>query len=128
MPALWAVRFAPQLLGALLVAGLLWAAYSWAHGRGTASERARWEQATREAGERFSEALAAQQATLEATDAELAKARRSANRSREALSDVVQTDPASRDWAAGAIPDRVRGILAPASGAAVPADPARADD
>ena len=127
MPALWAVRFAPQLLGALLVAGLLWAAYDWAHDRGTASERARWEQATREAGERFSEALAAQQATLEATDAELAKARRFANRSREALSDAVQTDPASRDWAAGAIPERVRRILE-AGGAAVPGDPARADD
>jgi hypothetical protein len=124
MPALWAVRFAPQLLGALLVAGLLWAAYSWAYDRGTASERARWEQATREAGERFAEALAAQQATLEATDAELAKARRSANRSREALSDVVQTDPASRDWAAGAIPDRVRDALGDPS---MPADPAVAD-
>jgi hypothetical protein len=62
-----------------------------------------------------------------ATDAELAKARRSANRSREALSDVVQTDPASRDWAAGAIPDRVRRILA-AGDRPVPGDPQGADD
>jgi hypothetical protein len=124
---LWLVRYAPQLLGVLLVAGLLWAAYDWAYDRGIASERARWEQATREAGERFAAALAAQQARLEVADAELAKARRSANKAREDLSDAIANDPASRDWAAGAIPDRVRRILA-AGDRPVPADPARADD
>jgi hypothetical protein len=124
---LWLVRYAPQLLGALLVAGLLWAAYDWAYDRGTASERARWEQATREAGERFAAALAAQQARLEVADAELAKARRAANRSREELSDAIQNDPASRDWAAGAIPDRVRRILS-AGDRPVPGDPQGADD
>lgn len=124
MPALWAVRFAPQLLGALLVAGLLWAAYSWAYDRGTASERARWEQATREAGERFSEALAAQQARLEQLDGELGKARRSANKTREKLSDAIQFDPAARDWAREPVPGRVRDAL---GDPAVPADPAVAD-
>jgi hypothetical protein len=126
MPA-WLVRYAPHLLAVLLVAGLLWAAYDWAYDRGTASERARWEQATREAGERFAAALAAQQARLEAADAELAKARRAGNKAREDLSDAIANDPASRDWAGQPVPDRVRGILQ-TSGAAVPADPARADD
>jgi hypothetical protein len=124
MPALWAVRFAPQLLGALLVAGALWASYDWAYDRGTASERARWEQATREAGERFSEALAAQQARLEQLDGELNKARRGANRTREKLSDAIQSDPAARDWAGEPVPSRVRHAL---GDPAVPADPAVAD-
>lgn len=126
MPQAWLIKAAPYLLGVLLVAGLLWAAYDWAYDRGRAAERAKWERSTAEAAERFSEALAAQQARLELADAELAKARRSANRAREELSDAIQTDPASRDWAAGAIPDRVRGILS-LGGRAVPADPARPD-
>jgi hypothetical protein len=121
---LWLVRYVPQLLGALLVAGLLWAGYDWAYDRGTASERARWEQATREAGERFAEALAAQQARLEQLDGELGKARRGANRTREKLSDAIQTDPAARDWAGEPVPSRVRDAL---GDPAVPADPAVAD-
>lgn len=121
MPA-WLIRFAPQLLGLVLAAGLIWAAYSAAYGRGEAAERGRWERATAEAGERFAAALEAQQARLEELDAELGKARRSANRAREELSDAIQNDPASRDWAAQPVPDRVRGILA-AGGRDVPADP-----
>ena len=116
------LRALPYALGAALAAGLLWGAYDWAYDRGRASERARWEQATAEAAERFSAALAAQQARLEQLDAELGKARRSANRAREELSDAIQNDPASRDWAAQPVPDRVRGILA-AGGRDVPADP-----
>lgn len=120
----WLVRFAPQILGAGLLALALWAAYSWAHDRGTASERARWEEATREAGERFAAALEAQQARLEQLDGELGKARRGANRTREKLSDAIQTDPAARDWAADPVPDRVRDAL---GDPAVPADPSVAD-
>jgi hypothetical protein len=124
MPASLLIRVAPWLLGALLVAGLLWASYDWAYDRGTASERARWEQATREAGERFAEALEAQQARLEQLDGELGKARRGANRVREKLSDAIQTDPAARDWAGELVPGRVRHAL---GDPAVPADPAVAD-
>ena len=120
----WLIRFAPQILGALLVAGLLWASYDWAHDRGTASERARWEEATREAGERFAAALEAQQARLEELDGELGKARRGANKTRERLSDAIQTDPAARDWAADPVPDRVRDAL---GDPAVPADTAQPD-
>jgi hypothetical protein len=123
----WLVRYAPQLLGVLLVAGLAAAGYRAAWERGRDAERSRWEQATREAGERFAAALAAQQARLEVADAELAKARRAGNKAREELSDAIANDPASRDWAAGAIPDRVRRILS-AGDRPVPADPARADD
>ncbi len=118
------LRALPYALGAALVAGLLWGAYDWAYDRGRASERARWEQATAEAAERFSAALAAQQARLEQLDAELAKARRTANKSREELSDALASDPASRDWAAGAVPERVRRAL---GDPAVPSDPARPD-
>jgi hypothetical protein len=124
---LWLVRYAPQLLGVLLVAGLGWAGYRAVWERGRDAERARWERSTAEAAERFSEALAAQQARLEVADAELAKARRAGNKAREELGDAIQNDPASRDWAAGAIPDRVRRILA-AGDRPVPSDPARADD
>jgi hypothetical protein len=124
---LWLVRYAPQLLGVLLVAGLGWAGYRAAWERGRDAERARWERSTAEAAERFSEALAAQQARLEVADAELAKARRSANKAREDLSDAIANDPASRDWAGQPVPDRVRGILA-ARDRPVPGDPARADD
>ena len=123
MPGLL-LKYAPQLLGALLVAAALWAAYDWAHDRGTASERARWEEATREAGERFSAALEAQQARLEELDGELGKARRSANKTREKLSDAIQTDPAARDWAADLVPDRVRDALRDPQ---LPADPAQLD-
>ena len=124
MPGLL-LKYAPQLLGALLVAAALWAAYDWAHDRGTASERARWQEATREAGERFSAALEAQQARLEQLDGELGKARRGANRTREKLSDAIQTDPAARDWAGEPVPERVRHALG--GDPAVPADPAVAD-
>ena len=111
---------------ALSIAGLaLWAGYNWAHGRGTASERARWEEATRQAGERFSEALAAQQATLEQTESALAKARRAANQRREDISDAIQSDPAARDWAGEPIPSRMRHALGDSS---VPADTAQPDD
>jgi hypothetical protein len=127
MPAAWLIRVAPYLLGVLLVAALGWAGYRAAWERGRDAERARWEQASREAGERFAAALAAQQARLEVADAELAKARRAANRSREELSDAIQNDPASSDWAGQLVPDRVRGILS-AGGAAVSADPARPHD
>lgn len=122
----WLARYAPHLLAAGLLALGLWLAYDWAYDRGRASERARWEQANAEAAERFSAALAAQQARLEQLDAELGKARKSANRAREELSDAISNDPASRDWAAGSIPDRVRGILAPGR-PAMPADPANPD-
>lgn len=125
MPALL-IRFAPHLLGLLLAGALLWAAYSAAYGRGEAAERARWEQATARAGERFAAALEAQQARLAELDAELGKARRSANRAREELSDAISNDPVSRDWAAQPVPERVRGILSPGR-AAVPADPADPD-
>lgn len=123
----WLIRYAPHLLGLLLVAGLGWVAYDWAYDRGTASERARWERSTAEAAERFSEALAAQQARLEVADAELAKARRAANRSREELSDAIANDPASRDWAGQPVPDRVRRILS-AGDRPVSGDPARPHD
>lgn len=118
------ITLSPRLilagLAALLAAAVLWVGYSWAHGRGIASERARWEEATRQAGEQFAAALEAQQAELEALEVELGKARRGANRTRERLSDAIQTDQPSRDWASEPVPSRVRHALGDPS---VPADP-----
>ena len=111
-------------LAAVIAAAVLWAGYSWAHGRGIASERAKWEEATRQAGEQFAAALEAQQAELEALEVELGKARRSANKSRERLSDAIQTDQPSRDWASEPVPNRVRHALGDPS---MPADPAQPD-
>jgi hypothetical protein len=121
---LWLVRYAPQLLGVLLVAGLAAAGYRAAWERGRDAERSRWERATAEAAERFSEALAAQQATLEAADAEVARLRKSANRRREAVSDAIQSDPVSRDWADAPVPERMRWALGDRG---VSADPEKPD-
>ena len=111
-------------LAAIITAAVLWAGYSWAHGRGIASERAKWEEATRQAGEQFAAALEAQQAELEALEIELGKARRGANKTREKLNDAIQTDQPSRDWASEPIPSRVRHALGDPS---VPADPSQPD-
>ena len=87
------------------------AAYRYAYGNGVEAERARWEAATAEAGERFAAALADQQRQLMGLERDLATARRHANRKREDLADATTTDPESRDWSLSAIPDRVRWAL-----------------
>jgi hypothetical protein len=107
----WLLRYLPTLVVVLATVGLLVGAYRWAYGNGVEAERARWEAATAEAGERFAEALAEQQLVLTGLERDLVAARRSANRKREDLSNATTTDPASRDWALGPIPDRVRWAL-----------------
>lgn len=125
MPAWLTVRLAAYLAGALAIVTGLWLAYSWAHGRGVADERARWEAATAEAGARFAEALAAQQLVIADLDRDLTAARRRADRRREGLSDAFQKDPAAGDWAGVPVPDSVRAALS--AGRAVPGDPGDAD-
>jgi hypothetical protein len=125
LPPWLTVRLAGYALGALLVAAGLWLAYDYAFDRGVAAERARWDASTAEAGARFAEALAEQQARIERLDRDLADARRTANRKREELSDAIATDPAARDWSRGRIPDSVRAALDRRRD--LPADPGRAD-
>lgn len=105
------LRYLPHLVAVLAIAGLMVGAYRWAYGNGVEAERARWEAATAEAGERFAAALADQQRQLVGLEHDLATARRNANRKREDLADATTTDPESRDWALSAIPDRVRWAL-----------------
>lgn len=115
------LRYLPTLIVVLATAGLLVWAYRWAYGNGVEVERARWEAATAEAGERFAEALAEQQLVLTGLERDLVAARRSANMKREDLANATTTDPASRDWALGPIPDRVRWSLGDRRD--VPSDP-----
>jgi hypothetical protein len=103
----------------------LWLAYGWAYDRGVGAERARWQASVAEAGTRFAEALAEQQATIAALDRDLAAARRRANQSREDLADALTNDQPSRDWSRDPIPDRVRDALRGRRD--LPADPGRAD-
>jgi hypothetical protein len=105
------LRYLPHLVAVLASLALLVGAYRWAYGNGVEAERARWEAATAEAGERFAEALAEQQLVLTGLERDLAAARRQANRKREDLANATTTDPASRDWALSPIPDRVRWAL-----------------
>jgi hypothetical protein len=119
------LRLAGYLAGSVLILAGLWLAYDWAHDRGVAQERARWESATAEAGARFAEALAAQQAVMAELDRNLTEARRRANSRREGLSNAFQNDPAARDWSREPIPDSVR--VAIGRDRAVPGDPGRAD-
>lgn len=124
MPTLL-LRFAPHLAAAAAVLAGLLAGYRYAYGNGVAAERARWEAATAEAGERFAEALADQQATIAKLDRDLTAARRKADRAREELADALNNDPAARDWSRVPVPDSVRAAIG--HGAAVPADPGRPD-
>jgi hypothetical protein len=110
-PPWLSLRLTGYLAGSVLILGGLWLAYDWAHDRGVAEERARWEAATAEAGVRFAEALAEQQLVLTGLERDLTAARRQANRKREDLANATTTDPASRDWALTPIPDRVRWSL-----------------
>ena len=105
------LRYLPHLVVVLAILAILIGSYRWAYGNGVEAERARWEAATAEAGERFAEALADQQLVLGKLERDLAAARRQANRKREDLADATTTDPESRDWALAAIPDRVRWAL-----------------
>jgi hypothetical protein len=105
------LRYLPHLVAVLAVLALLVGSYRWAYGNGVEAERARWEAATAEAGERFAEALADQQLVLTGLERDLVAIRRSANMKREDLSNATTTDPASRDWALAPIPDRVRWAL-----------------
>ena len=125
IPPWLTVRLAVYAAAALAIAGGLWLAYDWAHDRGVAEERARWEASTAEAGARFAEALAAQQAVMADLDRDLTDARRRANSRREGLSDALQNDPVARDWSREPIPDSVR--VAIGRNRAVPGDPGRPD-
>ncbi len=125
IPPWLTLRLAGYLAGSVLILAGLWLAYDWAHDRGVAQERARWESATAEAGARFAEALAAQQAVMAELDRNLTEARRRANSRREGLSNAFQNDPAARDWSREPIPDSVRVALG--RDRAVPGDPGRAD-
>jgi hypothetical protein len=125
IPPWLTLRLAGYLAGSVLILAGLWLAYDWAHDRGVAQERARWESATAEAGARFAEALAAQQAVMAELDRNLTEARRRANSRREVLSNAFQNDPAARDWSREPIPDSVRVALG--RDRAVPGDPGRAD-
>ena len=125
IPPWLTVRLAAYAVGAVLILGGLWLAYGWAHDRGVAEERVRWEASTAEAGARFAEALAAQQAVMADLDRDLTDARRRANSRREGLSDALQNDPAARDWSREPIPDSVRVALG--RDRAVPGDPGRPD-
>ena len=125
IPPWLTLRLAGYLAGSVLILAGLWLAYDWAHDRGVAQERDRWESATAEAGARFAEALAAQQAVMAELDRNLTEARRRANSRREGLSNAFQNDPAARDWSREPIPDSVRVALG--RDRAVPGDPGRAD-
>lgn len=125
IPPWLTLRLAGYVAGAVLILTGLWLAYDWAHDRGVAQERARWESATAEAGARFAEALAAQQAVMAALDRDLTEARRRADRRREGLSDAFQNDPAARDWSREPLPDSVRAALGGRGD--LPRDPGRAD-
>lgn len=104
----------------LAAAGAITAGYVWAYGNGRDAERARWEAATRDAGERFAAALADQQAELAELDQKLEAARKAGGRIRERYADAVKADPAARDWDSERIPDSLRRAL---GDPAVPADP-----
>lgn len=125
IPPWLTVRLAAYAVGAVLILGGLWLAYDWAHDRGVSEERARWESATAEAGARFAEALAAQQAVMAELDRDLTEARRRANSRREGLSNAFQNDPAAGDWSRQPVPDSVRAALG--RDRAVPGDPGRPD-
>lgn len=119
------LRYAPHLAaGAAVLAGLL-AGYRYAYSNGVAAERARWEAATAEAGERFAAALADQQVTITKLDRDLTAARRKADRAREDLADALNDDPAALDWSRVPVPDGVRDALGDRRG--LPADPGRPD-
>jgi uncharacterized membrane protein YdfJ with MMPL/SSD domain len=102
---------AGYLAGSVLILAGLWLAYDWAHDRGVAQERARWESATAEAGARFAEALAAQAPVVVQAERDLTANRRRSNARREDLDDATKTDPAAADWARQPIPDGVRAAL-----------------
>ena len=121
IPPWLTLRLAAYGAAAAALAFGLWLAYGWAYGRGVEAERARWQASVAEAGQRFAEALADQQARITALDRDLTDARRAANRKRERLTDAIQTDPAAGDWSRGRIPDRVRDALADRRG--LPGDP-----
>lgn len=121
IPPWLTLRLAAYWAAAAALALALWLAYGWAYDRGVGAERARWNASVAEAGQRFAAALAEQQARITALDRDLTDARRQATKTRERLTDAIQTDPAAADWSRGRIPDRVRDALADRR--AMPADP-----
>jgi hypothetical protein len=125
MPVWLTARLVGYAAGVLAVVVAVWLAYDFAFDRGVAAERARWERATAEAGERFAAALAEQQAVIAELDRDLTDARARANRRREGLSNALQNDPAAGDWGRQPIPDSVRAALG--RDRDLPDDPGRTD-
>lgn len=89
---------------------------------GEAKVRGEWEDATKEAGRLFGEALADQQEKLLEADRALTDVRRHTRTTRERLDDALET-PDGAAWADTPIPGAVRVPLNSARGDALPADP-----
>jgi hypothetical protein len=91
---------------------------------GVMSENARWLRISAEAGAKYAEAVAKQQARVDQLQQDLDAERRRFKVKREEVIRVISTDPPSVEWGSVRIPDRVRDSL---RGAAMPADPGGVD-
>ena len=91
---------------------------------GVMSENARWLRISAEAGAKYAETAARQQARVDQLMRDLDAERRRFKVKREEVIRVISTDPPSVEWGAVRIPDGVRDSL---RGAAMPADSGGAD-
>ena len=91
---------------------------------GVMSEKARWLRISAEAGAKYAETAARQQARVDQLMRDLDAERRRFKVKREEVIRVISTDPPSVEWGAVRIPDGVRDSL---RGAAMPADPGSPD-
>ena len=102
----------PYILAAVLVAGLGWKGYAWAYDRGkTAGERP-YIAAIAEAAERYAEAVADQQVTIDDLQEALRRSRTATTATTSRLEATLTHEPESRDWGAVRLPDAIRLLVA----------------
>jgi hypothetical protein len=119
--ASFGVRRLLTLVAVGLLAGAVWGYGHWRYNAGQAEAESRWEAATAEAGRKFAEALADQQAVLVSVEGDLERIRVERQTVRTVIREVYRNDPVASDWSRQPVPASVRDAAGRALG--LPADP-----
>ena len=123
MPYLALIRpLLPYLAILVLIAGFSWKLYQFGYNRGEVAGAEPYQEAIAEAAERYAEAVAAQQVTIDDLQDALRRSRTATTATTSRLEATLTHEPESRDWGAVRLPDAIRLLIA-SDPAAMPGDP-----
>ena len=123
MPYLALIRPLLPYLAIVAVVSLFgWKIYQYGYNRGEVAGAEPYQEAIAEAAERYAQAVADQQVTIDDLQTRLGRARAATAASTTRLDTVLTHEPESRDWGAVRLPDAIR-LLVASDPAAMPGDP-----